>query len=311
MEHLRYPNESTEYRAARNALLNEEIARRAQIEAVAAKRRALPMGGEVPEDYAFERIGKNSTPEKVKMSELFGLHAEVRFQALEAWTRNLIPAAQGVTHRWSGQVLDTIDYAGFIGKNPGNNNIYVHTGDSGQGMTHGAVGAMVNSALILGREARWAEVYEPSRKTLAGMSNFLRENMTAVKNFAEYLAPGELSDVSDLKAGHGAIIRPGMSKIAAYRDPSGKHMRALPPARMSVATCTGIPSRRAGIAPVTDLILPSTARRSMPPPSGLWPRRTSRRAPESSPAQIKTANGRLHSIRKPESPQTHYGTHHQ
>ena len=45
---------------------------------------------------------------------------------------------EGVTHRWSGQVLDTIDYAGFIGKNPGNNNIYVHTGDSGQGMTHGS-----------------------------------------------------------------------------------------------------------------------------------------------------------------------------
>src|SRR5438128_884849 len=74
MEHLRYPNESTEYRAARNALLNDEIALRAQIEAVAAKRRALPLGGEVPEDYVFERIGKNATPEQVKMSELFGPH---------------------------------------------------------------------------------------------------------------------------------------------------------------------------------------------------------------------------------------------
>ena len=40
----------------------------------------------------------------------------------------------------SGQVLDTIDYARFIGKNPGNNSIYVHTGNSGQGMTHGVVG---------------------------------------------------------------------------------------------------------------------------------------------------------------------------
>jgi predicted dithiol-disulfide oxidoreductase (DUF899 family) len=56
MEHLRYPNESTEYRAARNALLNEEIALRAQIETVAAKRRALPPGGKVSEDYVFERI---------------------------------------------------------------------------------------------------------------------------------------------------------------------------------------------------------------------------------------------------------------
>jgi hypothetical protein len=52
-EHLRYPNESTEYRAARNALLNDEIALRAQIETVAAKHRALPPSGKVSEDYVF------------------------------------------------------------------------------------------------------------------------------------------------------------------------------------------------------------------------------------------------------------------
>ena len=148
--------------------------------------------------------------------------AEVRFQALEAWTRHLIPAAQEVTHRWSGQVLETIDYAGFIGRNPGSSNIYVHTGDSGQGITHGVAGAMLNAALILGRECEWIDVYEPSRKTPAGIGNFMKENLTAVKNFAEYLAPGELHALSDLTAGRGAIIRQGSSKIAAYRDEAGK-----------------------------------------------------------------------------------------
>ena len=74
MEHLHYPNETNEYRAARNALLDDEIALRAHIEAVAAKRRALPLGGEIPEDYVFERIGETSMPEKVTMSELFGPH---------------------------------------------------------------------------------------------------------------------------------------------------------------------------------------------------------------------------------------------
>jgi glycine/D-amino acid oxidase-like deaminating enzyme len=72
--------------------------------------------------------------------------AEVRFDALEAWARNLIPAAKEVTHRWSGQVLDAIDYAAFIGRNPGNKSIYVHTGDSGQGMTHGVVGSLIKVA---------------------------------------------------------------------------------------------------------------------------------------------------------------------
>lgn len=62
MAHLTYPNESAEYRAARNALLAEEMALREHIEAVAAQRRALPPGGTVPEDYVFERIGKNDVP---------------------------------------------------------------------------------------------------------------------------------------------------------------------------------------------------------------------------------------------------------
>jgi predicted dithiol-disulfide oxidoreductase (DUF899 family) len=74
MPHLSYPNESATYRDARNKLLDAEIALRAQIEAVAAQRRALPPGGEVPQDYVFERIGANAMPEQVRMSDLFGEH---------------------------------------------------------------------------------------------------------------------------------------------------------------------------------------------------------------------------------------------
>lgn len=74
MTHLAYPNESAAYRRARNALLTNEIALRKQIEAVAAQRRALPPGGEVAQDYIFERIGANGMPEKVDMLKLFGQH---------------------------------------------------------------------------------------------------------------------------------------------------------------------------------------------------------------------------------------------
>ena len=77
MEDIHYPNESAEYRAARNALLDDEIALRAQIEAVAAKRRALPPGGAVAADYVFERIGTNEAPDKVRMSELFAGHPSI------------------------------------------------------------------------------------------------------------------------------------------------------------------------------------------------------------------------------------------
>jgi len=71
---MAFPNESLAYREARNALLDAEIALRRQTEAVAAMRRRLPPGGEVPEDYLFERIAENGMPEKAKMSTLFGPH---------------------------------------------------------------------------------------------------------------------------------------------------------------------------------------------------------------------------------------------
>lgn len=50
----RFPNESDDYRRARQALLAEEIELRRHIERVAERRRKLPPGGEVTEDYRFE-----------------------------------------------------------------------------------------------------------------------------------------------------------------------------------------------------------------------------------------------------------------
>jgi predicted dithiol-disulfide oxidoreductase (DUF899 family) len=63
----RFPNESAEYRAARNALLVEEIELRRQLERVAEKRRALPAGGEIAKDYEFV-----SEAGAVRLTELFG-----------------------------------------------------------------------------------------------------------------------------------------------------------------------------------------------------------------------------------------------
>src|ERR671912_134991 len=68
---MTFPNESPEYRAARNALLEREVALRRQMEAVAAELRELPAGGEVPEDYVFERMSESGVPVQVRMSELF------------------------------------------------------------------------------------------------------------------------------------------------------------------------------------------------------------------------------------------------
>jgi predicted dithiol-disulfide oxidoreductase (DUF899 family) len=68
---ITFPNETAVYRAARDALLQSELALRRQMEAVAAELRALPPGGEVPEDYAFDEIGSDGELVVVRMSELF------------------------------------------------------------------------------------------------------------------------------------------------------------------------------------------------------------------------------------------------
>jgi predicted dithiol-disulfide oxidoreductase (DUF899 family) len=68
---IKFPNETAAYRGARDALLESEVALRRQMEAVAVELRALPPGGEVPEDYAFDAIGSEGKPVVLRMSELF------------------------------------------------------------------------------------------------------------------------------------------------------------------------------------------------------------------------------------------------
>jgi predicted dithiol-disulfide oxidoreductase (DUF899 family) len=102
---MAFPNESAEYRAARNALLDAEIALRRQTEAVAAMRRALPPGGEVPEDFVFERIGAGYRPEPVKLSELFGEFPSIMIYSFMFGPERDSPCP-GCTH-----LLDCIDGA--------------------------------------------------------------------------------------------------------------------------------------------------------------------------------------------------------
>jgi predicted dithiol-disulfide oxidoreductase (DUF899 family) len=69
---LRFPNESPEYRVARQKLLEREVALRREMESVAAELRALPPGGAIPEDYVLDRVDASGAVETVRFSALFG-----------------------------------------------------------------------------------------------------------------------------------------------------------------------------------------------------------------------------------------------
>jgi glycine/D-amino acid oxidase-like deaminating enzyme/nitrite reductase/ring-hydroxylating ferredoxin subunit len=150
--------------------------------------------------------------------------AEARFARLEAWTRERFPQVESFAFRWSGQVMETVDGLAFIGRNPlDSDNVYIATGDSGQGMTHGTIAGILLTDLILGRENRWSELYDPARKplSLSAAKDFTQENLNVAAQYADHVTPGEVSDVSEIKAGDGAIIRRGLTKVACYRDESG------------------------------------------------------------------------------------------
>jgi glycine/D-amino acid oxidase-like deaminating enzyme/nitrite reductase/ring-hydroxylating ferredoxin subunit len=151
--------------------------------------------------------------------------AEERWECLEQWTRQRWPQAREVIYRWSGQVLEPNDYVAFIGKNPdGAENVYMASGDSGQGMTHGTIAGMLLSDLVAGRENRWSDLYDPKRVTVRPqpIEEFAKENLdVAVQFIKERLTPSDVPTEADIARGEGRVMRKGTRRVAVYRDESG------------------------------------------------------------------------------------------
>jgi glycine/D-amino acid oxidase-like deaminating enzyme/nitrite reductase/ring-hydroxylating ferredoxin subunit len=146
-----------------------------------------------------------------------------RFGRLEAWARERFGGCGPVHGRWSGQVLEPVDSLAFIGRNPGSkDNVFIATGDSGHGMTHGTIAGMLLTDLILGRGNPWSALYDPARKNLKALSEFLRENANVASCYLEWLGPGEVRSEADLKPGEGGVLRKGLSRLALYRDEQGQ-----------------------------------------------------------------------------------------
>ena len=146
---------------------------------------------------------------------------DARFAALESWTRERFPMIVDIPLRWSGQVMEPVDGMAFIGRNPGDDNIYIATGDAGNGMTHGTIAGMLITDLMAGRENPWATLYDPARKSLRAVKEFARENINVAAQYADYLKRGDVSSVDEIAGGEGAIVRRGLRPIAVYRDVAG------------------------------------------------------------------------------------------
>lgn len=149
--------------------------------------------------------------------------AAARYSRLESWARANISGLGAVVYQWSGQVMEPVDGLAFIGRNPlDDDNVYIVTGDSGNGMTHGTVAGFLICDLVSGRLNPWEHLYDPTRKTLKAVPTFVGENADAVAHMVkDRVKSGDVREREDIARGEGAIVRDGMSHVAVYRDEHG------------------------------------------------------------------------------------------
>jgi glycine/D-amino acid oxidase-like deaminating enzyme/nitrite reductase/ring-hydroxylating ferredoxin subunit len=145
-----------------------------------------------------------------------------RYRRLEKWMRERFPSAKKVEFQWSGQVMEPIDGLAFIGPNPlDKKSVFIATGFSGTGMTYGTIAGMLLTDLVQGRRNDWADTYDPSRKSAGAARKFAQENLNVAAQYSDLVTGGDVKTTRNIKRGHGAVVRRGLTKHAVYRDDHG------------------------------------------------------------------------------------------
>jgi glycine/D-amino acid oxidase-like deaminating enzyme/nitrite reductase/ring-hydroxylating ferredoxin subunit len=149
---------------------------------------------------------------------------ETRYAKLESTLRKTFPAAK-LKHRWSGQVIETPDGMPYIGEVAKRQ--FLATGFSGNGITLGTFSATLIRDLITEKPNPWSGVFAPTRKTIEGTWDYVRENKDYLAYFIkDRLRPG--SNREELKHGTGELLKIHGKKRAVYRDDQGNHVVLSP-----------------------------------------------------------------------------------
>lgn len=145
------------------------------------------------------------------------------YRNIEEWTRQHFPMCGAVERRWSGEVMETADGLGYIGHNAvGRKNVYIVTGDSGNGMTHGAIAAQLIPDQIMEKENPWKSLYDPARKIgMHALPAYSRENLNTLAQYTDWFRQGDVANESEIQPGEGAIVLKGLSHLAVYKDVDG------------------------------------------------------------------------------------------
>lgn len=145
-----------------------------------------------------------------------------RFAALETYLRHtLIPETPyTLTHRWSGQVIETADGLPYIGRSLANEDHFIATGYAGNGMTFGVVAGKLISDLILEQKNPYKDLFTPAR--LKGLGAIAGIGGHFAKEFVKGYATSFEDETKTIAPGQGKVIERGGEKIAVFRTPAGK-----------------------------------------------------------------------------------------
>jgi glycine/D-amino acid oxidase-like deaminating enzyme/nitrite reductase/ring-hydroxylating ferredoxin subunit len=214
---------------SRLAIASRQYAYRTYAIAAAIPGASVPQGlfWDTAEPYHYARIVRRSGTDlliiggedhKASQAE----DSNERWNRLEVWARERFESIRSIEFAWSGHIMEPMDRLAFIGRNPlDERNVFIATGDSGQGLTHGTIAGMLLTDLILNRPNPWAEIYNPSRLGLKAMGRFAGDNLSSATRYGAWVTDGDVDSEDGIERDSGAVVRHGLTKVAAYRDQAG------------------------------------------------------------------------------------------
>jgi glycine/D-amino acid oxidase-like deaminating enzyme/nitrite reductase/ring-hydroxylating ferredoxin subunit len=142
------------------------------------------------------------------------------YGALERTLRQFIREID-ITHRWSGQVIETNDGMPFIGETSSRQ--FAATGYAGNGMTFGTIGGIMARDAVLGRRNPWDELFDPGRtKVKGGLWDYVKENVDyPYYMIRDRFVGAEGKSLRSLPPGQGKILELNGRQVAAWRSDSG------------------------------------------------------------------------------------------
>ncbi|MNJ99826.1 Gamma-glutamylputrescine oxidoreductase [compost metagenome] len=145
-------------------------------------------------------------------------HPEQIFARLQNWFQNSLKLQGTLTYKWSGQIIEPVDGLAYIGLNPGDEKTVISCGDSGHGLTHAGITAMITRDLLQGSPNEWVDLYSPSRMNLKATKKYIQENANTMRQYKDRLHLSKDLKHEHLIAGEGTLVEHGTEKFALYKD---------------------------------------------------------------------------------------------